>query len=126
MNALFRRGALALASLAASAGAGAQRLGGGGATVELSWWRILGALFICLLLAGLVILLLRHRGGAPLPRLLQIAPAPGASIRILERRPLGYRQEVVRLVADGRTFVLVIGPHQPVLLHSELDTVRPQ
>lgn len=125
MNALLRRGALALAFLAASAGAGAQRLGGG-ATVELSWWRILGALFICLLLAGLVILLLRQRGGAPMPRLLQIAPAPGASIRILERRPLGYRQEVIRLVADGRTFLLVIGPHQPVLLHSELNTGRPQ
>ena len=107
---------LALAALAIPSPLLAQQLGGGGAP-EVSIVRIAGALFICLALAFLAILYLKHRSGAPIAfRLGRLVNSQG-EIEVVETRRLSVHHQVSLIRHQGRDYLLLLSPGEGLLLH---------
>lgn len=124
-----------LAALALATPALAQKLGQGGG-VEIAWWRVAGALVLCLALAvaGAFALRMRLRQGGPAPTLkglqawaaLAGALRPGAAP--LQRQPrrlrrtvsisLSHQVDVCLLECDGRDYLLAATPQGVVVLKS--------
>jgi hypothetical protein len=98
---------LAAAGGAASADA-AGRLGGG-AALDVSPWRILAALILCVIIAVLAALMIRQRGGrialaTLLPRL-----DPGRrAIEVVETRRLSPHADLCVVRHDGREYLLLL------------------
>jgi hypothetical protein len=101
--ALFRKGfcGLALAVLGCAPGiASAARLGGG-EPLDISWGRIVAALFLSLLVAIVAILLIRKRGGSvKLPFLLGRMELRTRAIHVVETRRLSQHADIC-LVRHG-------------------------
>lgn len=93
----------------------AQRLGGGSAS-EVSVVRVVGALILCLFVAVLAILFLRHRQGKGFP------PAFGKLIRthpeidVREVRRLTVQHSVGLIRHDDREYLLLLSPGDSLLL----------
>lgn len=98
---------LAAASGAASAEA-AGRLGGG-AALDISPWRILAALILCIIIAMLAAVMLRQRGGrfapgALLPRL----DLGRRTIEVVETRRLSPHADLCVVRHGGREYLLLL------------------
>lgn len=88
--------------------AGSGRLGGG-APLEVSLGRIIGALVVCIVVAGFAALLIRQRGGsAPLPSFLGRAAFRGRAIDVVESRRISQHADVCLLRHDGREYLLLL------------------
>lgn len=94
-----------LALLAAAATAARGRLGGG-APLEVPVLRILAALALCLMVATLVLLLLRRRGGST-QWLSRLSPAPRA-IDVVEVRRLGLHADIGLVRHAGAEYLLLL------------------
>ncbi len=110
---MTRIGIGCLAVLAAAATTvNAQTLGGGAGGAELPWWRVVGALGVCLVLAVGLVVLLRRRLGVP-------AAGPGRSARrlqLLETVRLSHQTDICLLRCDGEEMIVAASPHGPVLV----------
>ena len=87
---------------------------GGGPGV--GWWRVLGALVLCLLLAvgAAVVLKARLGGGGSAPRWL--ARGEPSRLRVVERVALGPQSSVALIAVDGREMLVAFGPGGATLL----------
>lgn len=92
----------ALTSLTAAAPAPVLASGTG---ADVSLWRVVLALVLCLVLAGGAAWLLRQRlgGAAPWP----LRPAAGARLRLVERITLGPQSSATLIALDGRELLVV-------------------
>lgn len=95
---------LILASL--SAAAFAQKLGQGGST-DISIWRVLGALLLCLALAvgGALALKKRLRPGA------SILSGDRRRLEFVESLRLSHQVDLCLVRCDGREFMIATSPH---------------
>lgn len=93
----------------------AQQLGGGSAP-EVSIVRMLGALFICLLLAFLAILYLKHRSGSPIAFKLGRLVTTTSEIEVRETRRLTVQHSVSLVRHQGRDYLLLLSPGDSLLL----------
>jgi flagellar biogenesis protein FliO len=114
---LFLPAATALSSLPVAAAARAQQLGGA-ASPDVSVVRVFLALLVCLVIAVLAALLLRHRvrgrpGGSLLPRL----ASANSRIRLIESRRISPQSELVLFESDGTEYLLALGAGGILLLH---------
>lgn len=109
---------LALTAALPSALAGpalAQALGQGGGP-EIHWWRVLGALVVCIGLAIGGAFALRHRlqlGAMPQlfaagPRL--FGPAPQRRLKLVESVRLNQQVDVCLVRCDGQDYLLAVSP----------------
>lgn len=94
----------------------AQQLGGGAAP-EVSLVRMIGALFVCLLLAGLVILYLRHRTGSPSAPILRRLMNNSPEIEVREFRRLTVQHSLALIRHSGREWLLVLSPADTQVLN---------
>lgn len=93
----------------------AQQLGGGGAP-EVSIVRIVGALFICLLLAVLAIFYLKHRSGRPIAFKLGGLVGASGEVEVRETRRLTVHHHVSLVRHAGREYLLLLSPGDSLLL----------
>lgn len=116
MNRMAFRGMMAgLLALALSAPAAAQRLGGGGAP-EVPIVRIVGALFLCLLVAALAILYLRHRAGGAMPAMFGRLIKADPEIDVREVRRLTVQHSIGLVRHAGQDYLLLLSPGDGLLL----------
>ena len=112
------RGGLALcAGLLAAGPALAQQLAQG-SHYDPPWWRVIGALLFCVLLAVGAAFVLRGRLNAPLAALL----APKGSVRrlrVIESTRLSPQVDVCLLQVDQEELLLAISPQGAVVLQSK-------
>lgn len=82
---------------------------GGAAAPDISPVRIVLALLVCLAVAALVILMLRHRlgRGGPFP-ILRLWAAPAAEIVIGEVRRVGAHGDIATVRHAGREYLLLV------------------
>ena len=113
----LRRLALIGAAGAAAAPAPllAQQLGGG-SSPEVSIVRIVGALIICLLLAFLAIIYLKHRSGGPIAFKLGRLVSATSEIEVRETRRLTVQHHLSLVRCSGREFLLLLSPGDSLLL----------
>lgn len=118
---------LGVASLLAFAAlASAQELGGGAAT-EIPWWRVVGSLVACLIVAALAAIALKaglaggmtlspssKAGGRWTPRTL--FQRPDRRIKTIESARLSTNLEVCLFVVDDDEFLVAATPGGPLLL----------
>ncbi|WP_109807738.1 hypothetical protein [Sphingosinithalassobacter portus] len=114
----------ALLLLVLSGPAAAQRLGGGHAP-DISIVRILGALFVCLLLAGAVALVLKRGGGridlAAMRGLVSTKTVP-QRIEIIETRRISQHADICVFRCDSREYlVLSSAREQRVLREAQIE-----
>lgn len=102
-----------MGGLIAAAAAGPARLGGGGA-VEIPWLRIVVALVLCTMVAVLVVLWLRRRGGG--------WTLPGvrgeARIEVIESRRLNQYADLSLVRVQGRGYAILSGAQAHHVLSS--------
>lgn len=114
MSRLSTKLILGAAAVAWSSQVMAQRLGTGSAP-EVSIVRTIGALIVCLLIAGLAILYLKHRSGARLPMFNRLIKAhPELDVRELRRLTVQHSLALVR--HGGHEYLLVLSPGDTLLL----------
>lgn len=104
---------LAVACLAAPVHA--QRLGGG-STPEVSVVRIIGALVLCLFIAGLAILYLRQRQGKGFPPAFSRLIHANPQIDVREVRRLTVQHSLGLIRHDGHEYLLLLSPGDSILL----------
>lgn len=105
---------ISAAALAAASPAAAQQLGGGNAP-DISLVRVFLALFICLIIAFLAILLLRQRHGRPFPSWFG-RQAPRARISVLETRRIGPAADLSLIQCDDDEYLLLVTAGGPAVL----------
>ena len=97
-----------LAGIDGIAWAGAGRLGGGGSP-DVSPARILAALVICIIIAFLAVLLVRHRGGrislVGLRRRMEFGPP---AIEVVETRRLSQYADACLIRHDDQEYLLLL------------------
>lgn len=103
------------ASLAVPAPALAQQLGGG-ASPDVSIVRMVGALFICLVLAFFAIIYLKHRTGSPVSFKLGNLVSGSSEIQVVETRRLTVQHHVSLVRCSGRDYLLLLSPGNGLLL----------
>jgi flagellar biogenesis protein FliO len=94
----------------------AQRLGQGGVETDIAWWRVGGALILCLALAVAAAYALRTRlrgGAAPL------LSRDERRLRLIETLRIGHQVDVCLIACEGRKLLLAASPHGVVLLSSD-------
>src|SRR5258708_39176301 len=105
---------LAASAVVATAIAGpclSQTLGQGGG-VEIPWWRVGGALALCLALAVGGAFALRTRLGGALPS----GAGPGRRLRLVESVRLSHQTDVCLIRCDLRAFLIASTPQGAVLI----------
>jgi flagellar biogenesis protein FliO len=104
--------------LAGAAPAMAQTLGQG-TDVDLPWWRVIGALLFCLLLAAGAAFVLRDR----LPFLQGLRPLLDrrrpTRLRLIEATRLAQQVDVCLLRYDDRELLIAVSPQGAVLLENQ-------
>ncbi|WP_088307349.1 flagellar biosynthetic protein FliO [Novosphingobium sp. B 225] len=90
--------------LAGAAGSPALATGSG---PDVSLWRVVLALVLCLVLAGVAAWLLRRRMGAD--PLWPLGPAQPGRLQLLERITLGPQSSAALVAVDGRELLIVSG-----------------
>jgi hypothetical protein len=126
---MMRAAVLSAALWAAGAGAGLAQQFGQGAEVGPSWWRILGALVLCLALALGAALALRARMGVTGPPrfrvgaawfggLASLAPA-GRRLRRIEAIRVSHSVEVCLFACGDRQYLIAATANAVVLLKEE-------
>jgi flagellar biogenesis protein FliO len=108
----------ALASFAGAVPALAQTLGQG-ADNDLPWWRVIGSLIFCLVLAGAAAFVLRDR----VPMLRGLRPLlerrrPGR-LRLIESTRLAQQVDVCLLRCDDNDLLIAVSPQGAVLLSTQ-------
>lgn len=79
-----------------------------GSGPDVSLWRVVLAMVLCLVLAGVAAWLLRQRmGGAPA---WPLRAAPAGRLRLIERIVLGPQSSAALIAVDGRELLVVTGP----------------
>lgn len=103
---------LGISSLLTVDGAFAQRLGQASDNTDVAWWRVIGALVLCLLLAAGAAFALRYRlrGSVRLPS------AQGRRLRLVESLRLSHNVDVCLLECDSEHFLVAATPQGAVLL----------
>lgn len=100
----------------------AGRLGGGGGGVDVSLTRIVMALILCLMLAGLAAMLLKRGGGkidlAGLQTLFSRMPAAARRIDVVETRRISQYADVCLLRCDGRDYLILCAANQQTILNT--------
>ncbi len=103
-----------IAALAAGAApAFAQRLGQGTET-DISMWRVVGALLLCLALAFVAALVLKRRLGGGVP----LSFVRGRRLQLIERVRLTSQAELCLVSRDGTEFLIAAGPHGATLIEA--------
>ena len=98
----------------------AQRLGGG-SVPEVSIVRIIAALIVCLIVAVLAILFIRHRQGAGLPLVLRKLGSRPSEIELVEARRVSAHAEICLIRHRACEYLLLISPsHSRLLSRREL------
>jgi flagellar biogenesis protein FliO len=111
---LLARAGLALASASLPQNALAQRLGGAPAT-DISWWRVVGALIICLALAAGVAFALKTRLRGALPAM----KADDRQLRLVESLRLSHQIDVCLVECGERRLLIAASPQGATLLAGE-------
>ena len=93
----------------------AQQLGGG-SSPEVSIVRLVGALIVCLLLALLAILFLKHRSGGAIAFKLGRLVSTSSEIEVRETRRLTVQHHLSLVRYSGRDFLLLLSPGNSVVL----------
>jgi len=106
---------LVMTTLGTSAPAVAQRLGGG-STPEVSIVRIVGALVICLLVALLAILYLKHRTGGAIPPMFRRLIKTDPEIDVREVRRLTVQHSIGLIRHGGQEYLLLLSPGDSLVL----------
>lgn len=98
----------------------AGRLGGGNGGVDVSLTRIITALILCLMLAGLTAVALKRSGGkfdlAGMQALFTRMPAPIRRIDVVETRRISQHADVCLLRCDGREYLILCAANQQTVL----------
>lgn len=111
---------LAALLLISPAAARAQKLGGA-ASPDVSMTRVFLALFVCIILALLAILLIRYRFSGRLPSFLPRLQPTGARIRLIEARRISPQAEVSLIECDGTQYLLLVAQGGTLLLSERRD-----
>lgn len=100
-------------------GAIAQSLGGGGAP-EISFMRVFLSLFVCLIVAGLVLLFLRAkmRGGARLPLLTRLGTSE-QELQLIETRRVAPQTDLCLISCRGIDYLVLIAPGGTTVLDKQ-------
>ncbi len=107
--------ALGVALLLSPAPLAAQQLGGGGSP-GVSIVRLTGALVLCLVVALLAILYLKHRGGGGAPPFLRRLVQSDPLIEVCEVRRLTVQHSIGLIRYDGDEYLLLLTPGEGQLL----------
>ncbi|PVM82838.1 flagellar biosynthetic protein FliO [Caulobacter radicis] len=111
---------------AASGPAIAQKLGQATSTGEVSIWRVLGALVLCLTLAVAGAYALRHRlRGSGAPSLAKAFSSADRRLKLVETVRLSHQTDICLMRCDGADFVVAATAHGVVLLSKPLDHGAP-
>lgn len=94
----------------------AQTLGTGGGT-ELPWWRVVGALSLCLLLAAGAAIALKLRSGGQIQLFTALSGAD-RRLQLVETLRLNHQVDICVLRLDQREFVVAASPQGALLLVS--------
>lgn len=116
-----------IASLTAVMAATSTRLGGGG-TLDVSLTRIVSALLLCLVLAGIGILVLKRGGGQVTPSVLRNwrRVAVDRRVEVIESRRISAHADVCLLRCDDHDYLVLAGPSELRLLRrSQARNFRP-
>lgn len=105
-----------LGLLCAGPAAHAQSLGGG-ASPEVSLVRMVGALFVCLLLAFLAILYLKRRTGGALPPIFSRLVTTHPEIEVREVRRISVQHSVGLIRHGGEEYLLLLSPGDSLVLN---------
>lgn len=109
---------LVCVTLASPALASAGRLGGGG-SLNISLTRIVLALLLCVMIAGLAALALKRSGGridlTMFRRMFASLPSQ-RRIEVIETRRVSQYADVCLLRCDGREYLLLCAQHQQTVL----------
>jgi flagellar biogenesis protein FliO len=109
------RPAAALAAICLiSAPAAAQRLGAGVAEPDIPVWRVLGALVICLMLAGGAAFALRKRLGGAVPA----AKGRERRLQLVETLRLSHQIDVCLVRCGEDEFMIAATPHGASLIRA--------
>ena len=108
----------ALGALIAPAPLAAQQLGGGGSP-DVSIVRIVGALILCLVMALLAILYLKHRAGGRTPLFLRRLVHAEPLIDVCEVRRLTVQHSVSLIRFRGDEYLLLLTPGDGQVLSKE-------
>jgi hypothetical protein len=96
---------------------------GHGADDGISWWRVIFALLLCVVLAALAAYALKARMGSAFP-ILAFAK-PNRRLRLVETFRLNHQVDICILSCDGREMLVATGPHGTRVLR-ELPARRPE
>jgi flagellar biogenesis protein FliO len=109
----------ALAAALCATPAAAQRLGQGGGE-DVSIWRVILALLLCLLIAGGAAFALRKRfGGGIAPRF--FAPASDRRLKLVETLRLGQQVNLCLVSLDGKELLIAATPQGATAIVSERE-----
>jgi Flagellar biosynthesis protein, FliO len=92
----------------------AQTLAQGSGGIDISPWRVIASLVLCLALGGGAIYALRRRFG-----ILPLASATGPStkrIRLVEQQYLGPQRSICLIEIDGQTYAALFAPQATALM----------
>lgn len=92
----------------------AQTLGTGGGT-ELPWWRVIGALVFCLLLAAGAAIALKIRSGGQIQLFTALSGAD-RRLQLVETLRLNHQIDICVLRLDQREFIVAATPQGALLL----------
>jgi flagellar biogenesis protein FliO len=113
------------ALLLLSSPAAAQQLGSA-SSADVSLVRVFLALFVCIVLAVLAILLVRYRLGGRVPAFLPRFAPGNARIRLIESRRISPQAEVSLVECDGTQYLMLIAAGGPLLLKEQPATSAPR
>ncbi len=115
---MLSRAGFALAFVVAPRLAFAQRLGGA-PSADISWWRVIGALVICLALAAAVAYAMRSRLGGALAPMLSPIKTDERHLKLVESLRLSHQIDVCLVDCEGRRLLIAASPQGAVLLAGE-------
>ncbi len=110
----WRGGAVVMCAMAWSAPALAQKLGQG-ADDDISVWRVVAALLLCLVLAVAGAFALRARGGG-IGKLFPLVVRRSRRLQVVETVRLGPQADLSIVTGDGRELLVASSPHGVSLL----------
>ena len=108
-----------------SVAASAQRLGGA-TTPDVSFVRVFLALFVCLIVAVLAVLLLRQRRGTGAPFFLSRLSASTSRIKVVETRRIAPQADLSLVRCDDEEYLLLIAPGGASVLHQKSASNAPE